>query len=600
MKNALILAMLALVSFVPARLYSTSEDTSSCIACHGSATKMKAAGFAQFTVTASEAMKQTRMEASCTECHGGNPKDATKDGAHEGLHRVLIVTSQGMEARTRDKLETFRPEALQPDGGNGMVAMLPKVQKNGRTVKDPTVQTILYHDSNPVDLSSDYDVQVKTCGACHPDEVSQFRKTAMGQNGKQSIYKNWTDEKGPHNCGPWFANGYDEIARNTKVPYTREMMSANQKACNVCHVGCLDCHYSPGKKDPSDPETGMHTFTAKVTAETCYGGGRGSICHAGPEDRRRGGGYIGGEFANPSGIAPDVHHTKAISCTDCHNTPSKDNRLLHGQVKRQVDCSKCHEAAVKSVEQSVHRNLSCEACHIRDVGGYTATCWGPGKVAGVATPFFKYKEYYGIMKEPVLIKNRKGVWIPVKPYPAAVLNQKGSGNLKRGLAWRFPENSPDIDRTEDTYAFVGLLSGLPKNDNALAWIQMDKVSHEYGKARNCESCHTPGGEQRQEVSWSFSDEGADPFTGRHTVLGNSKGLYIKDIRATSEIKPHDGAKIEDFGPWFYLGDKWWVEGNFSIPEIRDRKLFEETLLSYESAVRAGGKYHSLSNTMFIK
>ncbi|TAN41116.1 MAG: hypothetical protein EPN22_16260 [Nitrospirae bacterium] len=128
-------------------------------------------------------------------------------------------------------------------------------------------------------------------------------------------------------------------------------------------------------------------------------------------------------------------------------------------------------------------------------------------MAGVMTPFFKYKEYYGTMKYPVLIKNQKGEWIPVKPYAMAVMNQKTDGGLKPGLAWRFPADLPVLERTDDTYAFVGLLSGLPENDTALAWIQLDKMSHKYGKTRNCESCHTKDGEQRREVLWKYKGQG---------------------------------------------------------------------------------------------
>ena len=99
---------------------------------------------------------------------------------------------------------------------------------------------------------------------------------------------------------------------------------------------------------------------------------------------------------------------------------------------------------MKSTAKSIHKKLSCEACHIQDVGGYTGTFWGPGKVAGVNTPFKKYKDYYGLMKEPILIKDQKGRWIPVKPYAMAAMNQKTAGELKPGLAWRFPANLPDL------------------------------------------------------------------------------------------------------------------------------------------------------------
>ncbi|MGO9612620.1 MAG: cytochrome c3 family protein [Dissulfurispiraceae bacterium] len=422
---------------------------------------------------------------------------------------------------------------------------------------NPEVTTILFHDKNPEDLSFNYPVEERTCRVCHSKEVQELKRTAMGHNAKQGLYRTWTDKKmGPHNCGVWFVDGYEEIAKNTKVPFTREMASLNQKACNICHVGCLDCHYAPKKKDGDNPALGGHTFTKNVSTQSRYSGGRGSICHAGPEDSRRGAGYIGGPYSNPAGAIADIHYAKGVLCIDCHDTHAKDENLLHREVKRQVSCSKCHDKIVNSVVGSIHRKVSCEACHIENVGAYTGTFWGPGQLAGINTPFFKYKEYYGILKEPVLIRDQKGKWIPVKPYPMAVMNQKTAGDLKPGLAWRFPANLPDLDRTDDAYALVGLLSGLPENDNVLAWIQMDKMSHKFGKARGCESCHTKNGEQRQEVSWKYEDAGAYSFNGEHWVIASKKGLFIKNMRAITEIKVKEGWKIEDFAPWYYLKDKW--------------------------------------------
>ena len=568
------------------------QEVSSCLECHGNAAKMKEMGFSQFAVTQQEVEKQTKMPASCTDCHLGNPKDAAKDGAHKGLLRLYYVKLKGFQAVTRDKLEKFKPESLEPRGKNQMIDLLPMVEKGGKLVKDPEVNTILFHDKNPEDLSFNYPVQEKTCGVCHPKQVEEFKKTAMGHNAKQSQYKTWTDKKrGPHNCGLWFVDNSEEIAKNTKVPYTQDMAKINQKACNQCHAGCLDCHYSPKKKDPNNPSAGSHTFTKKIAPQTCYGGGRGSICHAGPEDRRRGAGYIAGDYSNPKGLTPDVHYSKGLSCTDCHNTPATDKKLLHGQVKRQVSCAKCHNNAVKSMAKSVHKKVSCEACHIQDVGGYAATFWGPGKVAGVNTPFKKYKAYYGVMKDPILIKNQKGRWIPVKPYAMAAMNQKSVGELKPGLAWRFPANLPDLERTDDAYAFVGLLKGMPENDNVLAWIQMDKISHKYGRSRNCESCHTKDGEQRQEVSWKFTDQGAEPFEGKHTVVANKKGLFIKNMQAAGEIKVKEGWKLSSFAPWYYLNDKWHVKGNFSIPLVKKKAVYGKELGRYENITKTGEAYH---------
>jgi hypothetical protein len=502
------------------------------------------------------------------------------------------VKAKGLQAVTRDKLEKYKPGSIEHRGKNPMVELLPVIDKDGKQVRDPEVTTILFHDKNPIDLSFNYSVLEKTCGACHSEKVKEFRQTAMGQNSKQKLYKTWTDKKlGPHNCGVWFVDGYKEIAKNTKVPFTKEMADVNQKACNVCHVGCLDCHYGSAKKNPPNSAAASHSFTKDVSSQTCYGGGRGSLCHAGPEDRRRGGGYMGGSFSNPVGAVPDAHHRKGLVCTDCHDTPARDKKLLHGQIKRQVSCLKCHEGAVKSVIKSAHKNVSCEACHIQDVGAYTGTFWGPGKMAGIKTPFFKYKEYYGVMKEPILIKDQKGRWIPVKPYAMAVMNQKNAGGLKPGLAWRFPKNLPEMERTDDAYAFVGLLKGLPSNDNVIAWIQMDKLSHKYDKARRCESCHTADGVQSQVVLWKFADAGAEPFDGKHSVIANKKGLFIKGMQATTEIKVKEGWKIEDFAPWYYLKDRWQVKGDFSIPTVKKKAAYLKEQNKYEDVIKSGQLYH---------
>lgn len=568
------------------------QNVNSCLECHTNEAKMKELGFPQFTVTQKDVEKQTKMPASCTDCHLGNPSETTKDGAHKDMLRLWYVKPKGFQAVTRDKLEKYKPESLEPRGKNPMIEMLPLVEKDGKLVRDPDVHVILYHDKDPATISHNYTAMEKTCGICHPKQLEEFKKTAMGHNAKQRLYKTWTDKKmGPHNCGPWFIDNHEEIAKNTNVPFTKEMAKINQMACNQCHVGCLDCHYTPKKKDPNDPALGSHTFTKKVSPQSCYGGGRGSICHAGPEGRRRGAGYIGGDYANPKGLTPDIHYTKGLSCTDCHDTAVKDKKLLHGQVKRQVNCSKCHDKIVKSVAKSVHKNVSCEACHIQDVGAYAATFWGPGKVAGVATPYKKYRSYYGLMKEPILIKNQKGKWIPVKPYAMAVMNQKSAEDLKPGLAWRYPANLPDLERTDDAYAFVGLLSGMPENDNVLAWIQMDKMSHKYGKSRTCESCHTKDGEQRQEVLWKFTDQGADPFYGKHTVIANKEGLFIKDMQATTEIKVKDGWKLSSFAPWYYLKDKWQVKGDFSIPPVKKKAVYKKERMKYENITKTGGAYH---------
>ena len=196
-------------------------------------------------------------------------------------------------------------------------------------------------------------------------------------------------------------------------------------------------------------------------------------------------------------MEPDVHRRNR-SFASTATPAAKRARPGHATIKRQARCDGCHGKEIKRPPAVLHRNLSCEACHIRNVSGYQGTFWGPGKLAGTDTPYFKYKDYYGVMKEPILIRDQKGRWIAAKPFPMAVMNQKESG-LEPGLHWRWPASLPDLQRTDDAWGYVGLFDGLPENNKALLWIQMDKQSHKYGKSRACDSCHElPGA---SSVSW---------------------------------------------------------------------------------------------------
>jgi hypothetical protein len=414
----------------------------------------------------------------------------------------------------------------------------------------------------------------------------------MGGMAKQSSYKGWTDPaRGPHNCGPWFDGNYEVMQANTTLPIPKDGHAVNQKVCNTCHTGCLDCHYDPKPKNPKNRALGSHTFVKSPTPLSCYGNGRANLCHAGPEDNRRGAGYFGGSFSVPEGNEPDIHQKAGIGCLDCHDSSRNNKSLGHGAIKRQAgeSCARCHKVAVDAHASSIHKKLTCEACHIQKVAGYQATYWGPGKQAGTATPFFKYKGYQGIMAQPILIKDQKGRWIPVKPYPMAVMNQK-EAPWKQGLHWRYPAGLPDMQRTDDAWAFTGLHGGLPDNNKALTWIQMDRLSHKLGKARSCDSCHADvGGSQIQKVAWSYDGPGAEPFNGSHTVVASRSSLKIKDIRATEEIVADKGFVLSALAPWKYL-DVWEVSGDFSIPVPQDRAAYKK-LIADPKLARSGHLIH---------
>jgi hypothetical protein len=137
---------------------------------------------------------------------------------------------------------------------------------------------------------------------------------------------------------------------------------------------------------------------------------------------------------------------------------------------------------------------------------------------------------------------------------------------------------------------VGLFDGLPENNKALLWIQMDKQSHKYGKSRACASCHElPGGEQRQQVNWDYSDMGALPFSGSHTVVAGSKGISIRELK-WEKIEVSNGYRLSSLAPWYYLKDKWSIGGDFSLPPLKDVKLYGKVKADAGRA-RAAGVVH---------
>ncbi|MCK7508666.1 MAG: hypothetical protein MZV70_34645 [Desulfobacterales bacterium] len=182
----------------------------------------------------------------------------------------------------------------------------PQVSENGGLAPHPDVRNVLWHDRDPATLNFDPAIAAKTCGKpdCHPEELKQFRTTIMGANFRQRTMVTWLKPYGPQGEEPSFADlppaealtgaGFsskntEEIRKEIAVPFSREQAEAKQRFCNVCHTGCLDCHYAP------DREKGVHHFQNRPRSETCGGYGRGtSICHPGAMQSRRGETYIGG------------------------------------------------------------------------------------------------------------------------------------------------------------------------------------------------------------------------------------------------------------------------------------------------------------------
>lgn len=283
-------------------------------------------------------------------------------------------------------------------------------------------------------------------------------------------------------------------------------------------------------------------------------------------ERRRGDSYLGKEFSEPAGLPEDVHVAKKIECTDCHQSGPGGM----GHIERRATCQDCHLEVEEAMAVSAHKDVACEACHVKILGGYEMTSWGPGQISSQPNPFKKYSLYYGPQGPPILIKDQRKRWIPVKVWPNSAGGIKETVAPGPGLTFRWPK-----DETQDAYAQLGTFSFPGGNNNYLAWIQVEQVAHPLGKSRTCGSCHDSEA-QIANVTWEYYDsQGAEPFTGRQSVVADKKGLRMKDIRATSGIELMSDGKIENFAAWLRLGDIWKTSGDFSIPKsdpVKYRKL----------------------------
>lgn len=582
-KNRIIpaLLLLSVLVFCLAGYDAYMRTSEGCLYCHADKSRMEKLGYPQFYMTQEQVEKESRHPfVTCRECHLGNGRSKAADTAHKGMLRAIYL-DYNLNAVNRKKAA---PQPLMPSGKNPLMRMIPKrTTPDGRAFVAVGIAAVLYHDRNPETNGYDPVIGRKACGraSCHPEQAKQFSHTVMGANYRQRTMESWLKPYGPHNCGPSFADTprnegaagdrFDfrnrrAIAEELNVPFTEDHAVRNQRFCNICHVGCLDCHFTPFKGE------GVHSFSKKPPSKSCNGGGRGLVsCHAGTEEYRRGGTYLGGEYSVPEGMKPDAHVKEGVRCVDCHPTGEKGM----GDMERKADCMDCHIDEEDALAQSEHKNVSCAACHIRQAGGYQLTHWGEGTTMKDHVPLKKYSRYHGIFKPPIIMKDRSGIYIPVKAWPHSVSNFSKDISPFEGIRFRWPDGE-----TRDSYALLGTFDRLPDANKHLAWIEIQQVSHSYGTSRECKSCHA--GTQETESTWSFIDTRVERFDGSYRVTAGADGLRIHAIEAHSPVVPvNESAKPSHFAPWLYLGDIWKITWDFSVPG----KGYNKALKKHEAALK---------------
>jgi cytochrome c553 len=600
------------------------NESSSCTQCHGNTEKMKALGYPEFALTGEDVERQSGMTASCEMCHLGTPGDDTVSGAHKSILGLSVVMKKGSVAVSRRELKGEDRESvriLKPKGSFAGNALFPRITgKDGKVALNPRVNVIQWHDKDLNTVAFNPGIAEKTCGTCHAREVKTYSETEMGSSMTMSQYVTWSSPTGPQSCGLWTAAAakpdnsafstanLDAYNAASTAHLGKEQAFSNQRNCNSCHAGCLDCHYAPFSQEAKDGAgkplaVGVHTFSSKPATLSCMGGGRAQLCHAGALERRRGDGFMKGEFASKAVAdpqnenskkyieTPDVHFAKGVSCIDCH----RDNHKAHsmGDQARNPEpeqCSACHKQAVSSHGQGIHRKLSCEACHTPLVAGYAFNFWAPGTKFGMETPLDRHQFYNVNAMQPIILKSGNGQWNPYHVVPHIATNVKPEKvELSRHLIFR---SRPDVDMkrqypSNDAFAVTGFYAGSKDEGTVMAWLNVDKVAHATSSARSCDSCHGLDGAQAVFVDYQWMDKPdaayQDVLSGHYTIAADKKGLRIDNLSGS------DSKKSVPAGLKSAAGN-WSLQGDFSIPRVNSKAYAAEMERS-RRVTAAGGTYH---------
>ncbi|HID19498.1 MAG TPA: hypothetical protein EYP28_00950 [Methanophagales archaeon] len=129
--------------------------------------------------------------------------------------------------------------------------------------------------------------------------------------------------------------------------------------CSKCHATtCEKCHVG------YEAKMGHGDQTQEITIDTC------DQCHF----KKQSATFIGDMPGHKTkGPAPDIHYTKGLTCTDCHNAVE-----MHGdgtQYESQLEvvttkCEDCHKAS-DIMAHTIHGDkLDCTACH----SGWALSC----------------------------------------------------------------------------------------------------------------------------------------------------------------------------------------------------------------------------------
>lgn len=281
------------------------------------------------------------------------------------------------------------------------------------------------------------------CRYCHDDAIrvqgihTDVACVACHQNGKTVIADPASSGSGAAGCTGCHKN-YDQLYMHDMVTkkkekefiarsYQRIDPDFGKKNCNSCHIkSCTDCH-------------GSGHQTTRPTTDTC------TRCHKGyfvgwdylgraprdDHDRYQRGKFIHGESFLK--MLPDVHHTKGMSCADCHTMQS----LLAGK-KTARSCTDCHQPDPEIIEHRISAHLEkmeCIACHAAWAAQEYGTFYLQHNKDDLPEPFDRLQiagkgyvksSYLKRQDLPPLGINQSGKVAPIRPQFIAYYSQIGN------------------------------------------------------------------------------------------------------------------------------------------------------------------------------
>lgn len=358
-----------LISYLVPLNQAISEDTKSCLRCHGIATLKKQLDTGEsisLFIDSKRFEKSTHGALDCSSCH---PNISVKNHP-----KPRKITSK------KDYIKEFSPNCLNCHPKDALM----KPPMHGELVKKGEIYCSQCHGSHYIGSIKEWKNKAgfsEYCMTCHQFDISKTlpskEKISLKVN-EQEIKKSVHGKFQCLVCHDDFSKVKHPIYKfKDKKQYTAEMT----KICTKCHTdkelqknpahyalsktaSCIECHGSHGVKPAK---------VTKALPENQYC----LSCHSRAISKKMKNGEVLSVQVKESDILNSVH--KKLKCTDCHKEFSSTQHPIRTfesitdyRSKAKDICNNCHQDAVKKYDISIHaealkkgnqQSPDCLKCH---------------------------------------------------------------------------------------------------------------------------------------------------------------------------------------------------------------------------------------------